>query len=154
MSISLSSPVTGGPQTGLTSPTYTVVSAQAPESNGKMYAVTALGGTQTGVTAHSVGSPFSITFWMPRFLRLMGRINALGYLVANPKNSYKIVVRKGVTPLAGQAVELMIVTISIDVPAGAETNDPLNFRAGLSLAAGALWQQSAGEGDLVQNGVL
>ena len=153
MSISLTSPVTGGPQTGLTSPTYTVVSDSA-EASGKQYAVTAMGGTQTGVTAHSVGSPFTISFWRPKVSRMMGRINANGILTANPKNRYAVIVRKGVTPLAGQAVELMVVSVTIDCPAGAETYDPANVRACLSLAAGSLWQQSAGEGDLVVNGVL
>jgi hypothetical protein len=49
MSISVTSPITGGAQTGLTSPTYTVVTDTAPPGNpGKQVAVTALGGTQAG----------------------------------------------------------------------------------------------------------
>ena len=153
MSIALTA-ITGGPQTGLTSPTYTVVTDTAPDANGKQYAVTALGGTQTGVTAHSVSSPFTITFWRPKLARLIGRINALGYLVQNPKNTYKTITRKGVTPLVGQAVELMTVTTTVECPAGAETNDSANVRAALSAHFGAMWQQSSGEGDLVVNGVL
>lgn len=51
MTIALSSPVTGGAQTGFTSPTYTLTADTPPAgSGGKQYAATALGGTQAGVT--------------------------------------------------------------------------------------------------------
>lgn len=50
MTWSPSSPLTGASQSDLTSPTYTLTSDVAPNSNGEQAAVTALGGTQTGVT--------------------------------------------------------------------------------------------------------
>ena len=50
MSIAVTSPITGQPQTGLTSPTYTVVADTAPAGNpGKQVAVTALGGDRKSV---------------------------------------------------------------------------------------------------------
>lgn len=52
MTISLTTPVTGAAQTGLTSPTYTHVVDTPPNAYTKQYAVTALGGTQTGVDVH------------------------------------------------------------------------------------------------------
>lgn len=153
MSIALTT-ITGGPQTGLTSPTYTVASDTAPDANGKQYAVTAIGGTQAGVTAHSVSSPFTLTFWRPKIARLLGKFNANGYLISNPVNTYKVITRKGVTPLTGQAVELMTITTSVSIPAGSETNDSNNMRAAMSAHFGAVWQQSAGIGDLGKDGVL
>lgn len=59
MSFTLTSPITGAAQTGFTSPTYTLTSDLAPDNNGKQVAVTALGGTQVGVTTHSVAAPFT-----------------------------------------------------------------------------------------------
>ncbi len=154
MSIALSSPITGGAQTGLTSPTYTHVADTAPQPNGKQYAVTALGGTQTGVVAHSVSSPFTIAFWKPLFFRAMGRINSNGILVGNPKNTVSVITRKGVTPLAGQASEVMVVETKIHCPAGSETNDSNNVKAALSAHIGSLSQVGSGLGDMVKDGIL
>lgn len=155
MSISLSSPVTGAAQTGLTSPTYTVVSDVAPDVNGKQYAVTALGGTQTNVSAHSVASPFTITFWRPKVLRVLGNPNPVTGVISNVAvNSYKLITRKGVSPLAGQPVRTMVVTTTIDVPAGADTADSEDIRAGLSAHFGSIAQLSSGIGDTAINGVI
>lgn len=153
MSISLTA-VTGTAQTGLTSPTYTPTADTAPDSNGKQYAITALGGTQTSVTTHAVSNPFSVTFWRPKIQRAIARVNGNGILIANPKNVYSVITRKGVTPLAGQAPEVMVIETKISVPAGAESADNNNVRAALSCHFGALSQQSSGVGDLVKDGVL
>lgn len=153
MSISLTA-VTGTAQTGLTSPTYTPTSDAAPGANGKSYAITALGGTQTGVTTHAVSNPFHLTFWRPVVPRAIGRLNSNGVLVANPKNVYSLITRKGVTPLANQAPEVMVIETKIHVPAGSESYDIANVRAALSAHFGALSQQSSGIGDLVKDGVL
>lgn len=150
-----SSPVTGGAQTGLTSPTYTLTADTAPDANGKQYAVTALGGTQTGVSAHSVGSPFTVTLFRPKVPRTLGSPNPVtGVVGAVPKNTYKLITRKGVLPLAGQPSQTMIVTTTIEVPAGADTADPNSVRAALSQHFGVLANTSAGVGDTTINGVL
>lgn len=155
MTISLTSPITGGAQTGLTSPTYTIVDDTAPDSNGKQKAVTALGGTQTGVTVHSVAAPFTITAIRPKVLKGLSPVNPVtGQLKAVPRNSYKLITRKGVLPLAGQAYATMNITTVIDVPAGADLADPANIRAALSAHIGALSQQSAGIGDTSVSGVI
>lgn len=155
MSFNPTSPVTGSAQTGLTSPTYTLTADTAPDSNGKQFAVTALGGTQTGVNAHSVSAPFTHTMFRPKVLRSLGNPNPVTGVVSNvPKNTYKIVTRKGVIPLAGQPNQTMIVTTTIDVPAGADVADLANIRAALSSHFGIANQQSAGIGDTTINGVL
>jgi hypothetical protein len=153
MSIALTA-VTGSAQTGLTSPTYTPTADTAPDSNGKQYAITALGGTQTGVNVHSVSNPFSMTFWRPKILRAIARLNSNGVLVGNPKNVYSVLTRKGVTPLAGQAPEVMVIETRISVPAGSESYDIINVRAALSAHIGALSQQSSGIGDLAKDAIL
>jgi len=153
MSFSLTA-ITGTAQTGLTSPTYTPTADTAPEANGKAFAITALGGTQTGVTTHAVSNPFNITAWRPRIMRAIARLNSNGVLVSNPKNKYAIITRKGVTPLAGQAPEVMVIETTISVPAGAESYDNVNVRAAMSAHFGALSQQSSGIGDLAKDGIL
>lgn len=154
MTWSLTSPITGAAQTGFTSPTYTVVADVAPDVNGKQNAVTALGGTQAGVTAHSVQSPFTVTFIRPKTFKVLGKTNPVTGLLPNvPKNSWKVIVRKGVTPLAGQPASLLTVTMTLDIPAGADTADAPNIRAAISAAVGALTQQSAGIGDSLVSGI-
>lgn len=156
MSISWTSPITGQPQTGFTSPTYTTVTDTAPAGNpGKQVAVTALGGTQAGVTVHSVASPFTLNFTRPSTLRVLGNPNPVtGVITQVPTNTYKGIIRKGVTILAGQPMKVMNMTCSWDVPAGADTADAPNVRACVSAGLGAFVQQSAGIGDLLINGVL
>lgn len=155
MSVTLTSPITGAAQTGLTSPTYTHVPDLAPDSNGRQVAVTALGGTQTGVTVHSGSSPFTLTVIRPKVLKGLGKANPVTGVIANvPKNTYKFIGRKGVTPLAGQAPQVMICTVTMDVPAGSDLADAPNIRACLSAVFGAIAQQSSGFGDTLVQGIL
>lgn len=155
MSINITSPITGLSQTGLTSPTYTLTPDIAPDNNGKQVAVTALGGTQTGVNPHSVAAPFTITVVRPKVLKGLGQPNPVTGSVKNvPRNTYKAITRKGVLPLAGQPYATMLITTTIDVPAGADLADPINIRAALSAHFGAISQQSAGFGDTAVSGVL
>jgi len=77
-----------------------------------------------------------------------------GVITLIPTNTYKLITRKGVLPLAGQAFKVMNISTELDVPAGADTADPQNIRAALSAHIGSLTQQSAGLGDLLINGVL
>lgn len=152
---SLTSPITGGAQTGFTSPTYTHVADTAPDVNGKQVAITALGGTQTGATVHSGSSPFTVTFVKPRTYKLLGQPNPVTGLVSSvPKNQYKLIVRKGVLPLTGQPYSVMNISVTMDIPAGAETADQANVRAAISAAIGALNQQSAGLGDTATSNLM
>lgn len=149
------SPVTGAAQTGFTSPTYTITADTAPDSNGKQHAVTAIGGTQAGVDVSSVSRPFTATFVKPKTLRVLGSANPVTGIISNvPRNTYKLITRKGVTPLAGQPSQTMLITTIIEVPAGSDTADASNVRAALSLHIGLLSQQSAGVGDTGTSGIF
>lgn len=155
MTITFTSPITGAAQTGLTSPTYTHVADTAPNANGKQVAVTALGGTQTGVTAHSVAAPFTITAFRPAIFKQLGKANPITGVVANvPRNVYKVITRKGVLPLAGQPYQTALISTTMEIPAGSDLADSANIRAALSAHIGALSQQSAGIGDTGVNGVI
>lgn len=155
MAFSPSSPITGTAQTGLTSPTYTITVDVAPDVNGKQYAVTALGGTQTGVTVHSVASPFTLSFFRPKVYKQLGTPNPVtGVIGSVSRNVHKCILRKGVTPLAGQPFQTMLASLSMEIPAGSDTADSANVRAALSALFGLLSQQSSGIGDTVISGVL
>lgn len=155
MSIAITSPITGGAQTGLTAPTYTNVTDVAPDINGRQVAVTALGGTQTGVRVHAVSDPFTITFFRPKSPKALPGVNPVtGRYGTIPKNTYTTIVRKGVNYAANQAPEILTVRCSIDVPAGSDAYDSANIRAAISALVGVLTQQSAGLGDLLVNGVI
>lgn len=156
MSLTITSPVTGAAQTGFTTPTYTIAADTAPTSAGKQYAVTAIGGTQTGVDAASSPTrPFTITGSRPASLKALSPVDPVtGVLRAIPRNTYKLLVRKGVTVLAGQAPAVLQAKLEVDVPAGADIADPANVRAALSLMFGAIAQISSSFGDTCVTGVI
>jgi len=155
MSVTIPTAITGASQTGLTSPTYTTVVDTPPDVNGKQNAVTALGGTQTGVDVHAVSKPFTITVTRPKVAAVLGKPNPTTGLIASvPRNKYTVLTRKGVSPLSGQPNQTMIIRTEIEVPAGADTADAANIRAALSAHIGTLSAQSSGLGDTVINGVL
>jgi hypothetical protein len=154
MTVSISSPVTGAAQTGLTSPTYTMTADVAPNAQGKQQAVTALGGTQTGVRTHSASDPFTVTIERPAVIRQVPVVAASGTLPQVPRNVYVLRVRKGVLPVAGQAPQPALLELRMNVPAGSDTADPANLRAALSLMGGAIAQVSAGLGDTLVTGLI
>lgn len=154
--MALASPLTGATATGyLTSPTYTVVADMAPSSNGKQYAVSALGGTQTGVDISSVSKPFTVTLFKPALLKQLPVVNPVtGVLPPVGRNVFKVITRKGVLPLAGQAPVVCLIETTISIPAGASDADPNSVAAAMSLHFGALWEQSNEIMDTCKTGVV
>lgn len=156
MTMSISSPVTGSAQTGLTSPTYTLT-VDSPPSGGnvvKQWAVTALGGTQTNVAVHSGAAPFTISAIRPATYRGLSPVGANGLLRSVPRNTMKLVVRKGVTPLTGQPPAILIASLVIDVPAGSPDADTNSVAAAISLLGGAIAQLAAGVGDTAKSNIF
>ncbi len=155
MSFAPTTPITGGAQTGLTSPTYTIAADTPPDSNAKQFYVSALGGTQTGVLAHSVAAPFTLAMFKPKAFKYLQPLNPVtGVLRGVPMNTYKVITRKGVVPLAGQSFKNSLITTTLDIPAGSDVADPLSLKAAISAHIGLLTQISAGIGDTAVNGVL
>lgn len=155
MAISMPGTITGAAQTGLTSPTYTLLVDTPPDANAKQSVVSALGGTQTAVDVHSVARPFTLSVFRPKVFSALGKVNPVtGVLSSVGRNTYKVLTRKGVTPLAGQASQIAMVRSEIEIPAGADTADAANIRAMLSAHIGLLQSISAGLGDTTVNGVL
>jgi len=156
MAMSIPASITGGAQTGFTAPTYTTVADQAPDLNSKQAIVSALGGTQAGVTTHSVQSPFTCTVRRPGTLKVLLAkfLNGVtGKFTKVPRNAYGVLTRKGLLIQAGQ-FDVGIIRTTIDLPAGADTADPANVRALISAHIGLLSANSAGAGDTAVTGSL
>jgi hypothetical protein len=155
MSFSPSSPVTGAAVTGLTTPTYTLLTDVAPNINGKQFAISALGGTQTGVDVNSVSKPFTVSFFRPPQLRTLPQANPVTGVIKNvPVNTYKLISRKGAAPAVNQNSMVARVTTIIEVPAGTDTYEPEDLRAMLSLHFGVGWAQASGIADTIVSGVI
>jgi len=155
MSYNPSGAITGAAVTGFTAPTYTVTADIAPDNNGKQHAITTLGGTQAGVAVHSVAQPFTCTFSRPRVFKALGKPNPTTGLVKDvPMNTYKLLTRKGVLPLAGQPYVNLIIRTEISVPAGADIADAANVKAALSAHGGIIANQSSGIGDTILSGIV
>lgn len=155
MSITLPASITGAAQTGFTTPGYTTAVDTPADVNSKQVAVTAITGTQTGVDAHSVARPFTVSVSRPKSFQVLGKPNPTTGLIGQvPRNTYKFLTRKGVTPLVGQPPQVGLIRTELEIPAGSDVADPANIRAMVSAHIGTLQAIAAGLGDTLINGVL
>lgn len=156
MTIAIQSPVTGPTTvTGLTNPTYTLTSDQAPDANAKAYVVSALGGTQTDVRTHTLSDPFSLTVWKPKVPKALPAKNPItGAYPQVPMNQYMVVVRKGVYIDSADVLKQVTLRLSMDVPAGADAADAINIRAAIACLAGALLTDANDFADMAVTGVM
>lgn len=153
MALTLTSPVTGGAQTGFTSPTYTLMADVGSTPLIKRWVVLALGGTQAGVDTHSASKQFAIEVERPAAIKQLGAPGLNGQIANVPSNKYKVVTLKSVIPASGQLPRGMVIRTEFSVPAGSETYDGANVKAALAVHIGSLNQLSAGIGDTVATGV-
>jgi hypothetical protein len=151
--MALTSPITGAAQTGFTSPTYTLTADKFPGPNGVQYAVTALGGTQTGASSQTADKPFQVSVERPVSIKTQ-QINAAGVTYSPGRNKHRILVRKGMPAVTGQPPLLATMEIILSVPVGAESVSAAEIRAMISAGIGAATQYSAALGDQVVTGVV
>lgn len=154
MTITLAA-ITGGAQTGFTTPGYTPTPDFAPDKNSKQWAFTGITGTQASVTPHAASSPFTLTWFKPALYRMLGLPNPVtGRVKEIPMNRSALLIRKGVVPLTGQPVVVATAKVVFDIPAGSDIADAANLRALVSCLVGALNQMSAGVGDTLVTGIV
>jgi hypothetical protein len=154
MTWSPDSSITGGAQTGFTSPTFTEVDDTPPAQNAKQKTVTALGGTQGSATANSASNPFTMTFYKPATIQKLPAPNPVTGLRGNiPSNQYKVVIRKGGYAAAGVPV-VAVVRMTIDIPAGMDSYNPDEVKALTSYLVGLLSEESADLGETLLTAVL
>lgn len=151
MTIAMSSPVTGGAQSGFTAPSITIAPANNPGANGKMWYVTAVSG-MPGVTTHSASDPFTITVWQPAIYKIADFVTSTVFRKP-PKNTHKIIVKKGVTFNSTMPKDVFVISGEFAVPQGCENLDAPNVRAAISMFVGSCSQLSSGFGDTVVTNV-
>jgi len=127
----------------------------APSINGKQYAVTVLGGTQTNVRVHAISDPFTITYERPAQPKALPSANPVtGRYGTIPKNRHVFRVRKGVYFAANQAPEVALFELTMNIPAGSDAYDSVKIRAAPSALIGSASQLSSGMGDTLVSGVM
>lgn len=153
MAITLPTSITGGAQTGFTSPTYTAIAGSYPGYNGRQNYVSALGGTQASVRVHAATDPFTFAYAVPTSIRSLPQaVN--GVYGAIPSNVHILNVRKGVQVAASAPIQVAMADLKIRLPAGCESNDPANVRALISALVGLINNLSASIGDTLVSGQL
>ena len=145
MAFTMTGVITGATVSGLTSPTYTLTADSTSDANTRQSIVTAVGGTQTGVIAHAVSAPFSVTVRRPKGNpKVLGKANLNGFIGNIGRNTYTMLVRKGVVPLAGQPYQIALSRTEFEIPAGSELNDQPNLKALASFTGGFLSSNADG----------
>lgn len=153
MSLTMSGVVTGAAQNGFTTPTYTLSVDTPPGQNSIQSYVSAIGGTQSGVAAHTVSNPFTISVFKPvRYAEAPQLVNGV---LRNVKfNTHKVKTRKGIKPVTGANPVVGEITTDIKIPAGADLADIASARAALSAHIGFLQSVSTDLGLLMTNGTM
>lgn len=154
MSYTMTGVVTGAAITGFTSPTYTLTVDSAVNDNARKSIVTALGGTQAGVSVHAVSSPFAVTVTRPKQLKTLGRANLNGLIANVGSNAYRGLIEKGVIPLAGQPYKTAKFRWEFEIPSGSELADAPNIKGLFSFAGGFLNSNAIGMYDTATNASL
>jgi hypothetical protein len=157
MTFVVSGAIAGAAITAFTAPTYTFSVDTAPDLRSKQYAMTAIGGTQTGVLTHTVNNPATITFRRPSLLKTLkdAFLNGVtGQFSKVPMNEYTMLSRKGMLVAANNQPQIGDIRVTHRIPAGSETFDAANVKALISMTYGVLANQSSGIADTVTTGIM
>jgi len=154
MTWSPDSSITGATVTGLTSPTYTLAADLAPDSNSRQYYVSAVGGTQTNVRAHTAGDPFMAVVRRTPY-RSRPNANPINGAYPNvPMNKIEILARKGLFIDSNETVRNGNLRLVAELPAGSALNDAVNIKALVSFLIGLLTEESDDYADSLIKGVV
>lgn len=141
MPISLTGPTAAITSDTLTGATYTFTADMASDNRSKVFVVTTLGGTQTGVSAHTVDAPKMFIVKKPAVYQQPSSYNTVtGRYGKVPKNVTRVLFR-GSAKVAANQWELMPISLDIGVPAGATSYDRANVDASFSAFVAGLWDQ-------------
>jgi hypothetical protein len=146
--------ITGGAQTNLTTPTYTLASDLAPDAASRAYVVTALGGTQTNVRSSTAGDPFTALIRRGRYQSIPPKNPVTGAYGNVPLNRIEVLCQKGVYIDSSNTLRTARIRVIAELPAGCEAADPANVRALASFTIGLLSEESQDYGDTLITGIL
>jgi hypothetical protein len=147
------SSITGGAQTGFTTPAYPLSVDLAPDANSRQYVVTSLSGTQTNVRANTNGDPFTATLRKSPYKALPAKNPVTGAYGNVPLNRVELLIRKGMKIDSIGTIRVGNLRVIAEIPAGAEQNDAENIRALASFGVGLLSEESADYGDSLVAGI-
>lgn len=145
---------TGAAITAFTSPTYTLVTDLPPDVNSRQWAVSTCGGTQTGARSSSNGDPFTHTLKRGPYRALPPANPSNGSYGNVPRNVTELITRKGVKIDSAGTIQVMEIRTTVRVPAGAESNDAVNIKAGVSAHEGLLFEESSDFADTLVTGII
>lgn len=141
MAITLAGPTTAITTSQLTAATYSFTADMANDLRSKAYVMTTAGGTQTGVTTHSVDAPKKVIFKKPAVFQQASQYNTTtGRYGKVPKNTTRII-GLGSAKVAANQWETIPITIDIGIPAGSVTYDRANVEASVLQTIMALHNQ-------------
>jgi hypothetical protein len=93
--------------------------------------------------------------FVPKVLKILGTPNPATGVISNvPTNVYKVIIRKGMTPLTGQPVQIGLSRTELSIPAGCELNDLPNVKAMVAMNAGIFQVNANGIVDTLATAVL
>lgn len=156
MAVTITGAVTGGAQTGFTTPGAVLTLDNSPDLRSKQAYVSSWTGTMAGVTAHSISNPATVTYKRPALLKTIASalLNGVtGQYSRVPYNEWVRLVRKGANINASQTF-VNEDRKTVKIYAGTEVYDAPNVRALESLAVGVDNLNSAGFGDTLITGTL
>lgn len=141
MSINLVGPTAAITTNNVIAGTYTFAEDMANDNRTRVYVVSAIGGTQTGVNLHTVDAPKQVMFKRPaQFLQPSAFNTVSGRYGRVPKNVTRVIGRGSCNVAAGQ-VEIIQMSTDIGIPAGGVTFDRANVEASVAMYIAALWDQ-------------
>jgi len=138
-----------------TAPSIVLANDLAPSQNAKQYYVSTITGTgKSTEDVHSADKPFTVTIFKPLTYKRQGPVNpSTGVSTLNPVNEYRLIIRKGVDTTGG-VPGVAIARLSISIPAGAETGDPLNLDMVMSMLSGLIFDKATDFATALRTGVI
>lgn len=122
----------------LTGAGYTFAADLATDGRSRVAVVSALVGTQPGVTVSSVDKPKKVIFKKPAQFAVPRGYNAIsGRYAVVPKNSYRII-GQGAANVTASQIETIPIVLDIAIPAGATSYDRANVEASFLAFLGAV----------------
>lgn len=141
MAINLTGPTAAVTSSMLTTATYSFTPDMANDARSKVFVVTALGGTQTGVTTHRVDKPKRFIIKRPlQYLQPSAYNQTSGKFGKVPNNVTRAIMQGAADVAANQSAPLNI-TADFSIPAGSASYDRANVEACVMAFIAALWDQ-------------
>lgn len=142
MSISLTGPTAAITSLSglLSAATFTFVADSANDNRTKVFALSAIGGTATGATIHSVSAPKQFMVKRPSQYAMPGGYNQVSGMYSRVPKNITRVIGKGSCKIGANQTEVISMSLDIGIPAGA-SYDAVNLEASVAMFIAGLHDQ-------------